>query len=100
MTRYIPDVDKGVTYLHSSIRPQTNEVREIDRWLPAGVRQHLRNTEPGQDLAHLPLRVLDWMYEHGLTTVPTNGSHQGLTILSPLGKKLRTLNLNRLKGTI
>lgn len=82
---FIPDVDQGVTYLYSPARKPQNGAQEIDRLMPAGVRKHIREVKAGEDLSHLPLVVLDWMFQNDLVTVSKRGLNKGSTVLSSLG---------------
>jgi len=86
------------TFFYTDHRQPRSGVAETDRLMPAGVRKHIREVKTGEDLSHLPLVILDWMFEHDLVTVSKRGKNKGSTILSSLGQQVRSTNLKRMEG--
>lgn len=86
------------TFLFGDYRTPRSAAVEADRLLPAGVRRHFREVKAGEDLGHLPLCVLDWMFEHELVRASESRKNRGAIVLSPLGQQVRNINQRRMEG--
>lgn len=95
---FIDDVDQGNSFAPSTLKPSSNAVVEVDRWLPSGVRSHLRGLVPGEDVRHLPSAIVEYLEDRELVHFPSRGPNMDKLILSPLGVQVRNTNIKRLEG--
>lgn len=85
-------------FYYADHRAPKSAAVETDRLLPAGVRSYFREVKAGEDLSHLPLVILDWMYKHDLVRKSESTKNRGALILSPLGQQVRNINQRRMEG--
>lgn len=86
------------TFLFGDHRTHRSAAVEADRLLPAGVRKYFREVKAGEDLSHLPLVILDWLYTHELVRKSESTKNRGAIVLSPLGQQVRNINQRRMEG--
>lgn len=81
-----------------TILPSKDQVQEVARWMPTGVKSLLRDLEPVEDLTGHSSTLVARMDKHGLLSRPKRGTHSGQIILSPLGKRVHKSLQRRLAG--
>ena len=85
-------------FLYADHRTPRSAAVETDRLLPAGVRSYFREVKAGEDLSHLPLVILDWLFKYELVRKSESTKNRGALILSPLGQQVRNINTRRMEG--
>lgn len=100
LVSFIDDVDQGNSFSPSTLKPSQNTANEKDRWLPSGVRKHIRSIEPGADVQNLPPVVVKYLRDQELVHFPNRGPNMGSLVLNSVGLQVRSNNIKRLEGKV
>ena len=78
--------------------PGENQVRELERWCPHGVKRTLVGMARNGRVEGVGPAILDWMHGNGVAVVKQQGVNAGHWALTETGKRLWETLHNRMAG--